>query len=428
MAFWSRLIALFALAALSGTASATFHTFQIEQIFSDASGTVQFLVLHEASGFSGQNFLAGHALMSSAPSTASKTFMFPSNLPNQSTAGKRVLIASQGFAALGIVTPDYIIPNSFIPLTNGTLNYAFADQVTYAALPTDGLPHALNRNSQPIANVATNYGGNSGSVPAVAPIINYEGLWWNAPAGSESGWGINLAQQGSVIFATWFTYDLTGKAWWLAMTATPRRPTACIRASLFQTTGPAFDAMPFDPAQVVATSVGSATLTFADADNGSFAYSVNGVSQTKALTRQVFGALPTCTFGAQSNLALATNFQDLWWRRARRQESGWGINLTQQGDTIFATWFTYDHDHTPLWLSATATKTASNTFAGTLFRTSGPTFNAFDPTKVVLTPVGALTLTFGDGNNATFAYTVNGVSQSKAITRQVFRDPGTVCQ
>ena len=32
-----------------------------------------------------------------------------------------------------------------------------------------------------------------------------------------------------------------------------------------------------------------------------------------------------------------------------------------------------------------------------------------------------------NGNNATFAYTVNGVSQSKSITRQVFRTPGTVC-
>lgn len=30
-------------------------------------------------------------------------------------------------------------------------------------------------------------------------------------------------------------------------------------------------------------------------------------------------------------------------------ESGWGVNFTHQGDTIFATWFTYD-DGTPLWL------------------------------------------------------------------------------
>jgi hypothetical protein len=44
------------------------------------------------------------------------------------------------------------------------------------------------------------------------------------------------------------------------------------------------------------------------------------------------------------------------------------------------------------------------------------------------TPVGTASFTFADGNNATFAYTVNGVSQSKPITRQVFRAPGTLCQ
>lgn len=33
---------------------------------------------------------------------------------------------------------------------------------------------------------------------------NYQGLWWAAPGGSESGCGINFAHEGDVIFATWF--------------------------------------------------------------------------------------------------------------------------------------------------------------------------------------------------------------------------------
>ena len=56
-------------------------------------------------------------------------------------------------------------------------------------------------------------------VAAAGPPLNFQGLWWNAPAESESGWGINFAHQGDVIFATWFTYDASGKAWWLSMTA-----------------------------------------------------------------------------------------------------------------------------------------------------------------------------------------------------------------
>ena len=50
-----------------------------------------------------------------------------------------------------------------------------------------------------------------------------------------------------------------------------------------------------------------------------------------------------------------------------------------------------------------------------------------DASKQVETEVGSVTITFTDGNHATFAYTVNGVAQSKAITRQVFAAPGTVC-
>ena len=51
------------------------------------------------------------------------------------------------------------------------------------------------------------------------PAANYQGLWWNSPAGSESGWGINVTHQGDTIFVTWFTYDAAGNAWWLAMAA-----------------------------------------------------------------------------------------------------------------------------------------------------------------------------------------------------------------
>jgi hypothetical protein len=52
----------------------------------------------------------------------------------------------------------------------------------------------------------------------------------------------------------------------------------------------------------------------------------------------------------------------------------------------------------------------------------------FDPSRVMPTQVGPARFTFADGNDATFAYTVNGVAQTKQITREIFRAPGTVCQ
>ena len=268
----------------------------------------------------------------------------------------------------------------------------------------------------------------SGAPPAPTVV---EGLWWNSPANSESGWGINFAQQGNVIFATWFTYDLTGNAWWLSMTATQTASNPDVYSGqLLQTHGPAFNAMPFDPTLVTRTPVGSGTLTFNDSNDGTFSYVVNGTQQTKAITRQVFGSLPNCIYQTDPNFTAATNYQDLWWD-AGGAESGWGINLTHEGDTIFATWFTYDLDGTPLWLSVTATKTAAGVYSGALIRTAGPPFSAmpFDPVLVTRSLVGSATLTFANGDAATFAYTVNNVSQSKQIVRQLFTPPaGTMCQ
>jgi hypothetical protein len=118
---------------------------------------------------------------------------------------------------------------------------------------------------------------------------NYEGLWWNAPAESESGWGINFAHQGDTIFATWFTYDLTGKGLWLVMAAS-LTTTGVYTGTLFQTTGPPFNSVPFNPSLVVGTVVGAGTLTFTDLNTGTFNYTVNGVTQTKAITREIFVA------------------------------------------------------------------------------------------------------------------------------------------
>jgi hypothetical protein len=275
----------------------------------------------------------------------------------------------------------------------------------------------------------------NGTLKSGAVSVNYQGLWWRSPAGSESGWGINFAHQGDIIFVTWFTYDLTGRAWWLTMTAA-KTAEGVYSGTINQTHGPAFSAVPFSPATVTATAVGTGTLSFTDANTGSFSYTVNGISQVKPITRQVFGPLPTCVFGGQANRAAATNFQDLWWAAPAGVESGWGVNFTHQGDIIFATWFTYDVDGTPLWLSATVNKTAPGVYTGALNRTAGPAFSAvpFLPANVALTNVGTLTITFANGNSASFAYTValtgpaSTMTQTKSIVRQVFRTPGTVCQ
>jgi pseudomonalisin len=267
------------------------------------------------------------------------------------------------------------------------------------------------------------------SVVVSTPLVaNFQGLWWASPAGSESGWGINFAHEGDTIVATWFTYDGSGAGIWLVMTA-PKTATNTYSGTLYSTTGPPFNSVPFSPASVTAKAEGTGTLSFVDANNGSFAYTIEGISQTKTITREVFGTMPTCAT-ATGDLAAATNYTDLWWASPANSESGWGINLTHEGTTIFASWFTYDSTGKPMWLVVPAPQSAPDTFSGTLYRTTGPPFNSvpFNPANVSATSVGSATFTFANGNSAQFAYTVGGVSQTKTITREVFVAPGTVCR
>jgi len=326
-----------------------------------------------------------------------------------------------------VITP---IPTDFFDSSPGL--FWGLDAQPYAELTPcfSGIGQTCGLSRSDVLALNYFYGG-----APLAGVVNYEGLWWAAPAGLESGWGINLAHQGDVIFATWFTYDVNGKPWWLTMTANETAE-GQYSGTLYRSNGALTR---FGPPAPMPTAVGSGTLTFDSATSGTFSYQVsdgaNIATQTKAIVLQTFGPAPICVWGAQPDLTKATNFQDLWWAAPAGSESGWGLNLTQQGTTIFATWFTYDAYQNPLWLSVTAPQAGPNTYTGTLYLTNGPAFGsvAFDPTKVGLTAVGTATFTFSDGNNGIFTYNVNlgdgmnKATQAKAIIRQVFRAPGTVC-
>ena len=271
------------------------------------------------------------------------------------------------------------------------------------------------------------------SATAFGQTTSYQGLWWAAPAASESGWGMNFTHQGDVIFATWFTYDTNGQPLWLVATMT-QSGQASFAGELYRTQGPAFHAVPFDPARVSATAVGSASVDFADATTAAFTYTVGGVTQTKAITPQVFRSLPVCRFASPDALAYAANYTGLWWAAPAGSESGWGINFAHQEDVIFASWFTYGPSGQPLWLTATLARQGAF-WTGDLYRASGPPFGAvpFDPSKVTATKVGVVTLTNvhegsqTGGNALTLTYSVDGVSQTKKITQQVFRAEVTAC-
>ena len=94
------------------------------------------------------------------------------------------------------------------------------------------------------------------NVGAFVSNLNFQGMWWAAPAGFESGWGINFAHQDDVIFATWFTHDLNRNAWNLSMTAFQTGPNT-FSGALTLASGPPLGSVPFDSTQVQRTTVGA---------------------------------------------------------------------------------------------------------------------------------------------------------------------------
>jgi Ca2+-binding RTX toxin-like protein len=149
-----------------------FHLIHINEIYSNADGSIQFIELI-AEG-SSETQLAGKTLTVSQAGQPTHTFTFPSNLPNVNTLNKTILIATQGFADLGLVTPDYILPQSAFLFLSGTATLTFSgsgDTLGFTNIPTDGT-HSLNGSGLEQVNSPKNLAGVTGTIAVnAAPVL-----------------------------------------------------------------------------------------------------------------------------------------------------------------------------------------------------------------------------------------------------------------
>lgn len=137
----------------------TFHIFHVNEVYSNADGNIQFI---EFSGDDDhQQSWAGHSIISSDGNDI-HTFTIPHDLPNAATNGKNVLVATQGFADRGFLTPDYVVPNNFLFIKDGTVNFPGmnAGSFTYSQLPTDGTL-SLQADHSTRINSPTDFAGNT---------------------------------------------------------------------------------------------------------------------------------------------------------------------------------------------------------------------------------------------------------------------------
>jgi len=148
-------------------AAALFHLWQVTQVYSNANGVVQYVVLSTNSD--SQNQLNGHTLAST-----STTFTFRSNLASSTTSNHSLLIATPQFVnEPGAVAPDFTFPAAnFMSNVADTINFAGVDTLVFTSgqLPTDGA-NALyedfgDGSRHTGANTPTNFAGQVGPEPA----------------------------------------------------------------------------------------------------------------------------------------------------------------------------------------------------------------------------------------------------------------------
>jgi len=415
--------------------------FGVAQIYSNADGSIQFVQISQVgdrgASLAGKTLaIGGHAY------DEDWTVEFGMSFPR--LARGDLLIATKGFAALGLVQPDVVVPNHFLPLRNGSLRLQGVDwlggPVRYDALPVDGVS-SLYPNiegdvyARPIVDTAMAV-NDRGDFHVFGPIPKLTALW---SAVDQPGWGLAVEHQGERILALWATHDQGGDPTWYAMQATRWDATHPEQASgrgnpnryvgtIYQTIGTEFGGL---DARAPPADIGSVSLEFFpnEAIGGIRVQMPSSAGRTIAFSKVaspfLFGTpAPVCLDGAEANSA--TTRQGLWWNGA---ESGWGLHITHQTDDLFAVWFTYDDRGKPTWFSFTAKRDAQDAYEGVAYRTKGPPYDTgmYDVREVVNTGVGIGRFTFRDAAHGTFDYTINGKRGQKAIERQMFGATPAFC-
>ncbi len=199
--------ALFAASAHAGA-----HTWRVHEVFSNASGTIQFIELQECCGLPGETFLAGYDVRSVA---TGNIVTIPANLVGN-TANKNLLFGTVAFAALpGAPAVNYTIPAGFFSTAGDTIQYGqnppamVSDAFTFGAgvLPTNGKDSITVTNFVTHAftigpNSPKNFAGASGNVDAcpsdcdgsndgVVDVTDFLAVLgqWGTPGGTCEGLG-----------------------------------------------------------------------------------------------------------------------------------------------------------------------------------------------------------------------------------------------
>ena len=114
---------------------------------------------------------------------------------------------------------------------------------------------------------------------------------------------------------------------------------------------------------------------------------------------------------------ITTDVTDIWWPD---NEPGWGIQLIQNADIIFATMFVYGPDGEPLFFVATLEKAVgAESWTGVLYQASGTFFaEPWNPADRSEIQAGMMTFVLSGIGTGTLTYSVGPSTIVKSISRQ----------
>lgn len=298
-----------------------------------------------------------------------------------------------------------------VPLATAARTATYTARYQYPSTPTNFLAGRSTETSEVSVDLA------------IRGPEDYTDLWW---AGlTENGWGMAITNHGDRQVAMLYAYDEKGDSAWYIM------PGGQWNESYTTITGELLRPFTFTSPGDYSTgikldvSVGSISINFKSKTTATVGYTINGMSGSKNILRQAFGAQTS-----NPSLRLA----DMWWFGSR--ENGYGFSLAQQGGTIVPIEYQYRIPTAEQVIKDITVKgtsqfviSPSGTWSGTFWVGESYTTRAspwlgatYDPARLVAIKTGnAFAIDFEDLDRASVQYEAfGGVKLWKQATRLPF--------
>src|SRR5437867_1544656 len=136
LTYLSRIALIGCAAMVTAPSNAAYHLWQIRELYSDSSGSLQFIEMFSSD--SSQQFVNSQQITVTSGGIT-HSFVLPNSSLSGSTANRALLFGTAGIHAAGAPTPDYTIPAGFLFAGGGAINFFGANSGLYSALPTDGV-------------------------------------------------------------------------------------------------------------------------------------------------------------------------------------------------------------------------------------------------------------------------------------------------